>query len=146
MTLPGTVPEADDDHGFNHDAIRSAEHEMNPPDDSVPVSSEYVTYHPPTWETARDHEQGTATVRSTEGKRVDLPHGGTMTFEKEITVRTAADDPDTLVAVSDIELQLDRPTETVTSKVHCRFARDDVHMRTTVLRDGKQIFDRSWDT
>lgn len=119
--------------------------EMSEPDkDTHPIDPQDVLDSYNTWSTSRDHVLDTATVETTAGKLVDLPHGGEMTFEQDIEASVKANDPKTMYVYSETEMTIDYGIETAKAEITCRTARDSTQYTTTIRMDDETVFEKTF--
>jgi len=119
--------------------------EMADPDESLlPTEPPYVTPERSVWRTSRDHINDTATVFTSSGKSVDLPHGPTMTFSQDIEATVQAQDPSSMVVYSDTEMTIDYGTETAVADITCRASRDSTQYTTAITVDDQRVFEKTF--
>lgn len=119
--------------------------EMADPDtEHVPVEPEYVTPLGNTWSTSREHVNDTATVETSSGKLVDLPHGGEMTFEQDIEATVPARDPHSMHIESTTRMTVDYGTETARAHVTCRASRDSVQYTTRIWMGDQSVLEKTF--
>jgi putative CocE/NonD family hydrolase len=114
------------------------------PDPSRPVVSPYVRDSSSEWTAARTHSQNRRTFRSTSSKCIDLPHGPTMTFERETEATTRANDPSSTRVAFSAEGRLAFGDETVLSQSSGRITPESAQLETEVTVDGYTVFDEFW--
>jgi hypothetical protein len=136
VTFPGRV------HG---DAVAfDAGVDVDDPDRSVPLSSEFATTRASRWGVDRDHTAGAATLTTESAATVDLPHGPRLRSETTVEARAAADDPGAAVLRTEAVAELAYDAETVRSESVARTSRNVATLATTVTVDGDPVFDRTW--
>jgi putative CocE/NonD family hydrolase len=119
--------------------------EMADPDTKyVGVEPEYVTPMGNTWSTSREHTDDTATIRTTSGKLVDLPHGGEMTFEQDIEAVVAASDPDSAYVESTTMMTVDNGTEMARAEITCHASRDTAQYTTHIRMNDQTVFKKTF--
>ncbi|WP_254864693.1 CocE/NonD family hydrolase [Halovivax gelatinilyticus] len=119
--------------------------EMGDPDEElVPASSPYTTSKRGRWETSRNQLTDEATVRTTMAHAMELPHGGTMSFDQEIEATAEPDDPTAYVVTSETEATVDYGAQRARSEVTCRLTPDVTHYSVTTTFDDHLVFHRTW--
>lgn len=119
--------------------------EMASPDTKrYPASSPYVTIHSTTWDVVRDHKNNTATFQTSTDKTIDLPHGATIYWEREIETSVQADDPLSSVSSSNINIKIDFGNEEVHVKASSRATHDLAAITEQVWIDGNPTYDETW--
>ena len=118
--------------------------EMGDPDRSIPVTAPAIGNESGSWIVERDRLAGTATVTSSVGYDVELPHAEGMRFEQVIEATVGAEDPTSTVLTSHTALLISYPTEEVAVEATTRITCETVQMRTTVTADDHVAFDETW--
>ncbi|GAB7011490.1 hypothetical protein JCM31271_34330 [Halorubrum trueperi] len=137
LTLPGRVHESK--VAFDETL------DMGQPDTSVlPVDSQYVTPERSMWETTREHINDTASVHTYSGKKVELPHAESMTFNQDIRASVEANDPSSMFVYSETEMTISHRNQRAHAWVTCRTSRDSTQISTTVTLDEQTVFEETW--
>lgn len=137
LTLPGT--EYGDKVDFE-DQIP-----MNPPDESIPLTSEFLVDSSTEWENTHAHTDDSVTFLKRQSKTVDLPHEGVMKSRREFNATTNADDSTKTVVKHSSRMTLIYSDEVIESTTTVRISHDTARLTTRVTLDGQLIFDETWD-
>jgi putative CocE/NonD family hydrolase len=132
--------------GAVHDAVSFDDRlEMRDPDDSeVPTASPYATSKEGGWKTSRDQLTGQAAVETVMTHAMELPHGGTMSFDQEIEATVEPDNPQSYVVRSETEAIIDYGTQRARSKVLCRVTPDTTQFTLWTFFDDHPVLKRTW--
>jgi len=132
--------------GAVHDAVSFDDRiEMRDPDDSeVPTASPYATSKEGGWKTSRDQLTGQAAVETVMTHAMELPHGGTMSFDQEIEATVEPDNPQSYVVRSETEAIVDYGTQRARSKVLCRVTPDTTQFTLWTFFDDHPVLKRTW--
>jgi len=115
-----------------------------PDDDVVAVSSDFATVHDSSWETSRSHRSNGAVFTTTVDKTLELPHGATMHWEREVEARVQHDEPLTSIARSDADIRIEYTDETVRIKASSRAGHDTAAITERVWVDNQLTYDKTW--
>jgi predicted acyl esterase len=119
--------------------------EQDPPeDDVVPVASEYLTVTRSDWKTAREHTDDEASLTAVTDRTIQLPHGATMSWEREVEASVRADEPLTSTAYSETSVEVDYGTEVVRVDTTSRVGHDTASIAVRVRFDDQVMYDENW--
>lgn len=118
---------------------------MGSPDtEAVPTSSPYAISAEGGWSTERDQLSDQATVRSAMVHSIDLPHGGTMSFDQQITAEVDPSDPQSFIVHSTTEAEVAFEPGTARTVVSARVDSASTHFAVETTFDDKPVFEQRW--
>lgn len=117
---------------------------LAPPDDAIPVRSQFVRPIASEWTTTRSHGPDTATFRTRNEYAIDLPHDATMTWKNQVHATASATDPGATVLRNTTTLTLEYSTEIIRAHTTAHVTRDTQSIHTTVTTDDHRVFDHAW--
>jgi putative CocE/NonD family hydrolase len=121
---------------------------MDEPDESVPLSGDFVSNASSNWTTTRDHQTGKVISETFDTRDIELPHtpGATMTYSREMTASVFESDPLSWEVDAEIIIVLDYPDEEIEVTTNTHTNTDWASSHTVVERDGETLFDEKWRT
>ncbi|MFB6299968.1 MAG: CocE/NonD family hydrolase [Halobacteriales archaeon] len=136
ITLPGRIHQREPTFENNI--------EMNPPDDSIPLTSSFVRSSDGSWWTKRANTTGSVTFETETESTVDLPHGPEFTRTERIEGIAHPTDPDAARLRTEAMMELNYPEQTINAEATADVTGDHQSLATTVVADGRTVFEKRW--
>jgi predicted acyl esterase len=140
ITFPGKV---------HSDGVEFADtFTMDKPDESVPLSGDFVSNATSNWTTTRDHQTGKVTSTTFDTRDIELPHtpGATMTYSREMSASVFESKPLSWEVDVEVIIVLSYPGEEIEVTTNTHTNTNWASSHTIVDHDGQTVFDENWRT